>query len=130
MHTDGSSGSHGPSSPSSGASPWQASTDHKSVTGTSDSEHTCANLPRTPRGVGVRCRRSPRAGTARGDGLTAIDLYGSPRDELLALVAQYGDRLPLDRAAALLAAEEQPGVEVSAILASLDELARGLRLPP
>jgi regulator of sirC expression with transglutaminase-like and TPR domain len=50
-------------------------------------------------------------------------------DAFSALVATYGDDLPLDRAAALLAADEQPGVDPDAIVAALDELARGARLP-
>ena len=45
------------------------------------------------------------------------------------LVRDSGEDLPLDRAAALLAAAEQPGVEAEAILAALDELAAPIRIP-
>lgn len=54
------------------------------------------------------------------DGTTA-------RQELLGLL-EGGHEPPLDRAAALLAAEEEPGADPDAMLAGLDRLAEGVRL--
>lgn len=48
------------------------------------------------------------------------------RRQLERLVREHGDALPLDQAAALLAAEEQPGLDPAAPLRTLDELARGM----
>ncbi len=45
------------------------------------------------------------------------------------LLATHGDHPPLDRAVALLAADEDPEADSQAIIASLDELAAGLHLP-
>ncbi len=50
--------------------------------------------------------------------------------ELDELIQDGGGALPLDRAAALLAASEQDGVRADAILASLDGLAESIRMPP
>lgn len=46
----------------------------------------------------------------------------------MALLEAHDDNIPLDEAAACLAAEEQPDVSAEAILAQLDELAAGVRL--
>lgn len=46
-----------------------------------------------------------------------------------ALIRDSGPDLPLDRAAALLAAAEQDGVDAESILTSLDDLAAPLRIP-
>lgn len=46
------------------------------------------------------------------------------------LLNQYGDHLPLDQGAALLAADEQPGTDPKETLAALDALAAGVRMPP
>jgi regulator of sirC expression with transglutaminase-like and TPR domain len=51
------------------------------------------------------------------------------RAAFTALVAAHGDELPLDRAAALVAAEER-GVSVEDQLDELDRLAASVRLPP
>ncbi|MFT5682978.1 MAG: regulator of sirC expression with transglutaminase-like and TPR domain, partial [Myxococcota bacterium] len=47
----------------------------------------------------------------------------------MTLLTEHGDDIPLDVAAACLAAEEQPGVSADAILTSLDALAAEIRLP-
>jgi len=52
----------------------------------------------------------------------------SHREALRKLVERHGDDIPLDRGAALLAADEQPGASVDDILFELDDLATGLRL--
>jgi len=54
----------------------------------------------------------------------------SPNRALLALLRAHGDAPPLDRAVALIAADEQPGLVPEDVLAQLDQLAAGLRLPP
>ena len=46
------------------------------------------------------------------------------------LVARYGDDIPLDVGAAAVACREDPDADPAAMLAELDRLARGLRLPP
>jgi regulator of sirC expression with transglutaminase-like and TPR domain len=53
----------------------------------------------------------------------------SPPDSFAELVARTGLDVPLDRAAAFIAAEEQPGVDPQAILDALDALAARLRIP-
>jgi regulator of sirC expression with transglutaminase-like and TPR domain len=45
------------------------------------------------------------------------------------LVREYGDHLPLDRACALLAAEEQPGLDPDEPLRELDRLAASVHIP-
>lgn len=49
------------------------------------------------------------------------------RRALAHLVADHGDALPLDRATALLAAEEHPGLDPDAPVRALDDLASGVR---
>jgi regulator of sirC expression with transglutaminase-like and TPR domain len=49
--------------------------------------------------------------------------------ELRSLVASAGDDLPLDVAAALVSAHEQPWLEVDLLISDLDELAAGLHVP-
>jgi regulator of sirC expression with transglutaminase-like and TPR domain len=53
-----------------------------------------------------------------------------PAERLAALVRGHGDELPLDEAVALFAAAEDPSVHADDVLASIDQLARGLYLPP
>ena len=48
----------------------------------------------------------------------------------MALLEAHGDDIPLDAAAACLAAEEQPDLDPDSVLASLDALAAGVRLAP
>ena len=52
------------------------------------------------------------------------------RSSLEDLYGEHGDHLPLDRAAAILAAEEQPGRDPGEVLRALDRLAAGVRMPP
>lgn len=52
------------------------------------------------------------------------------RRELAELVAEWGDDLPLERAVALIAAEENPDVDPDALTTELDTLSRGVRMPP
>lgn len=53
----------------------------------------------------------------------------SRREEFRALVAQPEPAIPLDRAALLIAAVAQPGLDVDAWLARLDDLAAGCARP-
>ncbi len=50
-------------------------------------------------------------------------------DELRALVARYGEHLPLDLGVALIACHEQPWLEPESLVARLDALAHGLHVP-
>lgn len=52
------------------------------------------------------------------------------RRALARLVADHGEDLPLDRATALLAAEEQPGLDPAAPVRALDALADAMRARP
>ncbi len=52
------------------------------------------------------------------------------RRQLARLVREHGDALPLDQATALLAAEEQPGLDPAAPLRALDQLADELGRRP
>lgn len=48
---------------------------------------------------------------------------------LARLLAEHGDEIPLDLGAAAVAAAEQPGLDPREVLAALDEVAAGLRIP-
>jgi len=53
----------------------------------------------------------------------------APAGSFADLVDRAGPDVPLDRAAAVLAAEEQPGVDPGSVLTALDDLAARVRIP-
>ena len=55
---------------------------------------------------------------------------GASRDRLAHLVREHGDDLPLDEAAALIAAEEDPSLRPEDALDALDALAAAVHVPP